>query len=106
MATARGLLVIGGADVVLGLGLLGIEGVAVSDAPQARAALEKALADPDTALVLMDEAWVEDLRDTLEAVAQESARPLVVEIPSATGANAAQALRSRVERALGFKLRE
>jgi vacuolar-type H+-ATPase subunit F/Vma7 len=106
LAGARGLTVIGGADVVLGLGLLGIDGVVVADAAQARAALARALADRDTALVLVDEAWVEDLRDTVEAVAQESARPLVVEIPSATGSAAAQTLHLRVERALGFKLRE
>lgn len=102
----RGIVVIGGADVVLGLGLLGIEGIAVNDADMAREALRTVLTRRDAALVLVDEAWLVSLRDTLEAAAQESAGPLVVEIPSATGAPAADALHGRVERALGFKLRE
>lgn len=106
MTAGRGIAVIGGADLVLGLGLLGIEGIAVSDAAGAHGALRALLDREDTSLVLVDEAWLESLRDTLEAAAQDSAGPLVVEIPSATGADAAEALHGRVERALGFKLRE
>ena len=103
---SRGIVVIGGADLVLGLGLLGIEGITVSDAGAALDALRAVLARRDAALVLVDEAWLESLGDTLEAAAQESAGPLVVEIPSATGTPAAGALHLRVERALGFTLRE
>jgi vacuolar-type H+-ATPase subunit F/Vma7 len=102
----RGLKVVGGADVVQGLGLLGIEGITVNDAEEARRALEALLTDPDAALVLVDEAWVEGLRETLETAAQSASGPLVVEIPSATGGGAAEALHHRVEQALGLKLRE
>jgi vacuolar-type H+-ATPase subunit F/Vma7 len=101
-----GIVAIGGADLVLGLGLLGIESIAVHDATTALDALRGALERPDAALVLVDEAWLETLRDTLEAAAQDSTGPLVVEIPSATGAPAADELHGRVERALGFRLRE
>ncbi len=106
MSAGSGIVVIGGQDVVLGLGLLGIDGIAVHDAETALDALRGVLARPDAALVLVDEAWLEGLRDTLEAAAQEGAGPLVVEIPSATGVPAADALHGRVEQALGFRLRE
>ena len=102
----EGIVVIGGPDLVLGLGLLGIDGIAVEDAASALDALRGVLERRDAALVLVDEAWLEALRATLEAAAQESAGPLVVEIPSATGAPAADALHGRVEQALGFRLRE
>ena len=105
-AASSGVTVIGGADVVMGLGLLGIDGTTVGDAEEARAALEEALARADLALVLVDEAWLETLQDTLELAARQPSGPLVVEIPSATGVDRVDALHRRVERALGFTLKE
>ena len=101
-----GVTAIGSADVVMGLGLLGIAGVAVTDATEARAALADALTRAGTVLVLVDEAWVGALEGTLERSAREASGPLVVEIPSPTGSDAAEALHRRVERALGFTLQE
>lgn len=106
MQSAGRLLAIGSADLVLGLGLLGIEGVEAHDAAEARDALQRALADPRTALVLIDEVLAEGLRATLEAAAQAAGRALVVEVPSATGMAGGEPLHRRVEQALGFQLRE
>lgn len=106
VAVTPGVKAIGSADLVLGLGLLGIDGVAVTDAEEARRALAAALAEDETTLVLVDEAWVDALRGPLESAAQEVAAPLVVELPSATGADAALALHHRLEGALGIALTE
>lgn len=90
----------------MGLGLLGIATIRAETEAEAREALERVMRDPDTALVLIDETRAEELRDTLEASLQASGRPLVVEIPGATGSHVAETLNERLERALGFTLRE
>ena len=51
--------VIGDEDAVFGLGLIGLEGRAVTSVEQAREAIRKAMSDPDTALVLLTENWSE-----------------------------------------------
>jgi len=100
------LVAIGGADLVMGLGLLGIETVRADTAAEARQALERVMREPGTALVFIDESRAAELRDLLEASLQASGWPLVVEIPGASGAHVAESLEERLERALGFTLRE
>lgn len=101
---ASGVLAIGAADAVLGLSLLGIEGVPVSNAAETRRALERALAARSMALVLVDETLAPDVQDLFEAAAEDPSMPLVVELPSPTGARGTTPLRSRVERVLGLSL--
>ena len=100
------LVAIGGADLVLGLSLLGIEAVRADTEAEARRALEHAMRAPGTSLILIDEARAAELRDVLEASMQASGRPLVVEVPGASGARLAESLNERLQRALGFTLRE
>lgn len=99
-----GVLAIVRPEVALGLGLLGIEGLEVTDARQARAALERALHARQAALVLVEEAHAEALQDLVEAAAQDPELPLVVELPSPEGARGTTPLRHRVERVLGLSL--
>jgi len=103
---ASGVLAIGAPDAVLGLSLLGIEGVPVADAAETRRALERALEARSMALVLVDEAHAADVQDLFETAAQDPSMPLVVELPSPTGARGSTPLRSRVERVLGLSLEE
>lgn len=106
MSAVAALVAIGSADMVLGFGLLGIDAVRADGEAETRQALERALADPETALVLIDESRASLVRDALEASLQASGGTLVVEVPGATGAHVSESLDERLERALGFKLRE
>lgn len=106
MADTSRVVAIGGADLVMGLGLLGIVGMRADDAAAAQAALERAVQDPATVLVLIDEAHAAALGPSLDARLQDAAGPLIVEIPGPGSAPSAEPLHERLERALGFKLRE
>lgn len=95
---------VGPPDTVLGLGLLGIEGTVVADAREAAAALDRALAAPDVAMVLVGRSWASALRDRIEAAAVGADAPLVVEVPDPDAAAAEVPLSERVERVLGVRL--
>ncbi|MFN2322619.1 MAG: V-type ATP synthase subunit F [Trueperaceae bacterium] len=98
------IVVVGPEDTVLGLGLLGIEGTVVANAHEAAAALERALATPGVAMVLLGQAWAADLRDRMEAAAVDVDGPLVVEVPDPDGVTGDVPLTERVERVLGMRL--
>ena len=98
------IVVVGPADTVLGLGLLGIEGTVVHGVREAAVALERALAAPDVAMVLLGQAWASDLRDRIEAAAVDPESPLVVEVPDPDGVTGDIPLTERVERVLGLHL--
>lgn len=103
-ATHGRILVVGPTDTVLGLGLLGIEGTAVSDVRSAAAAFDLALATPGVSLVLLGQAFSEPLRDRIERAAVDLDGPLVVEIPDPDGDVGEVPLSERVERVLGIGL--
>lgn len=98
------IVVVGPPDTVLGLGLLGIDGTAVTSERQAAAALDRALAAPDVAMVLLGQAWSGPLHDRLERAALHEGGPLVVEIPDPDGSDTHTSLTERVERVLGVRL--
>ncbi len=98
------IVVVGPEDTVLGLGLLGIEGTVVANARDAAAALERALATPGVAMVLLGQAWATALRDRIEAAAVDTDGPLVVEVPDPDGVTGDVPLTERVERVLGMRL--
>jgi vacuolar-type H+-ATPase subunit F/Vma7 len=98
------ILVVGSADVVLGLSLLGIDGTAVGTAAEAAAALDEAMATPGVALVLLGEAWGEALHAHLERMALLDDGPLVVELPDPDRDAGQAAVTERVGRVLGSRL--
>jgi vacuolar-type H+-ATPase subunit F/Vma7 len=93
------IVVIGDEDAVFGLGLIGLEGHAVSSVEQARMAIRKAMSNPDTALVLLTENWSEARPESMD-----ESGSLVVEIPSPGPAKPSMALEARIEQALGVHL--
>jgi vacuolar-type H+-ATPase subunit F/Vma7 len=96
--------VVGPPDTVLGLGLLGIEGTAVTTLREAAAALDAALAAPGVAMILLGQAWSGALRDRLESASLDPSGPLVVEIPDPDSEEAHVPLAERVEDVLGVRL--
>jgi vacuolar-type H+-ATPase subunit F/Vma7 len=91
--------VIGHEDAVFGLGLLGLQGRAVSSIEEARQAIRDALADPLIALILLTEDFSNARPETMD-----EAGALLVEIPGPGPGRAAGALEAQIERALGTHL--
>ncbi len=96
---AQKIVVIGDEDAVFGLGLIGLEGHAVTSVEEARQAVREAMSDPDTALVLLTENWSE-----ARAESMNESGALVVEIPGPGPAKPSLALEARIEQALGVHL--
>jgi len=93
------IVVVGDQDAVFGLGLIGLEGHAVTKIEHAREVIRKAMADPDTALILLTENWSEARPDSMD-----ESGALVVEIPSTGPTMPSMALEARIEQALGVRL--
>jgi len=93
------IVVIGDEDAVFGLGLIGLEGQAVTSIEQAREAVRKAMADPSTLLILLTEKWSEARPESMN-----ESGALVVEIPGPGVSKPSMALETRIERALGVHL--
>jgi vacuolar-type H+-ATPase subunit F/Vma7 len=96
----REIVVVGDEDAVFGLGLIGLRGYPARTLDEARQALQSALADPATALVLLTEDW-SAAKD--EVPGEGSA--LVIEIPCSGPVTArTKGLEETIERALGVRL--
>lgn len=95
----RKIVVIGDEDTVFGLSLLGLAGHAVTSVKEARGKVEKAMADPDTALILLTENWSE-----AQPEARDESGAFIVEIPGQRTVKASVALENQIERALGIRL--
>lgn len=96
------IVVIGDPDAVLGLGLIGFEGVPAASAAEARRALDRSLRDPGVALVLLTEDWAEALADRIDRDGNADG-PLVVEIPAPGGEPRGRSLHDRVRETLGIR---
>ena len=92
---------IGDEDAVFGLGLIGLEGHVVTTVEEGRQAIRNAMADPNTALILLTENWSEARPESMD-----ESGALVVEIPSSGPATPSVALEARIERALGVRLEQ
>ncbi len=71
---------IGGEDAVRGFRLAGVAGRAVAGAEEAAAALDEASASPDCGVIIMTRAAAGLVREKVEEIKLERARPLIVEI--------------------------
>jgi V/A-type H+-transporting ATPase subunit F len=99
-------LVIGHPDAVLGFSLAGVHGQAVTNADEANAALDSALASSsDNGIILVTQDVARLIQSRVEDLKLHSTVPLVVEIPSPEGASPdAPTLSEVVLRAIGIKL--
>ncbi len=97
------IVVIGDEDAIFGLGLIGLSGHAVSSIAEARQAIHAAMADPQTALILLTENWSDARPESRPDVADESGA-MIVEIPSPAATKPSIALEARIEQALGVRL--
>ena len=102
-ARSRKIVVIGGEDAVFGLSLIGLDGRIVSSVGEARQAIKNAMADRDTALILLTENYSE-ARPEHRDDALEDSGALIIEIPGPGPAKPSLALETRIEQALGVRL--
>jgi len=92
-------------DTEEGMRLAGIEGVVTHEAAEVSAALDKAAADSDVAVILVTEKLVTLCREKIYAFKLGVKRPLVVEIPDRHGTSKIGETISRyISEAIGVKL--
>lgn len=92
-------------DTQLGMRIAGIEGVVAHTQEEVSAALEKAVADENIAVVLMTEKLVKLCHDRVYELKLRCRRPLVVEIPDRHGgSDVIDSISHYVEGAIGIKL--
>ena len=73
--------VIGDEDLVLGLRLVGIEGIVVSDEKEFLEALKEVLNDGKAKIVFVSGSLLEQFRDEVESLRSRNPSSLIVEIP-------------------------
>ncbi len=97
--------VIGDQDTVLGFGLVGVEGRAVSTPENAHEAFEQALEDKDIGIMIITEATAQMMRSTVDRYTFTEDFPLIVEIPDRSGPSPDRPdMRSLVNQAIGINI--
>jgi V/A-type H+/Na+-transporting ATPase subunit F len=97
--------IIGDDDSVLGFGMIGVPGRAVSNAAQAEEAFKAALADGDVGIIIITERIADLIRPMVDRVLFTGRFPLVVEIPDRGGPMEGKlGIREMVNAAIGVKL--
>lgn len=96
--------VIGDRDTVLGIRLVGGDGVTVEDAETASAELEEALQDEAIQLLLITREWSDRLRERIDRLKMDRLRPIVMEIPGKSVEPPERSLNELVRRAIGINV--
>jgi V/A-type H+-transporting ATPase subunit F len=97
--------VIGDESTVMGFGLAGVAGEVVETADEAREALKKAFASPDTGIIIITEKIAAGIREEIESVIFGRTFPLVIEIPDRTGPMPGRtSIRQMVRAAVGINV--
>jgi len=97
--------VIGDQDTVLGFGLVGVEGIAVSSPEDVAAAFERAVGDKDIGIMIFTETAAQMIRTKVDQYIFTEDFPLVVEIPDRKGpAPDRPDMRSLVNQAIGINI--
>ncbi len=92
-------------DTLTGMRLAGVEGVVVHERPELKEALERAVADPDIAVLLLTEKFGREFPDIVNDVRLHCRTPLLIEIPDRHGTGRrADFITSYVNEAIGLKL--
>lgn len=104
MTTRERIRVIGSHNTVLGFSLLGINGDTPTDRDDLARLLRDAFADPQMALILIEEQVASDVPDLVADLQGRKSFPLVVEIPGPSGAQEKESLKDYIAGAIGIKL--
>lgn len=97
--------VVGDEDTVLGFGLVGVAGISVSGADQARAAFNDALKRDGVGIIIITERVAETIRGEVDQYMFTQEFPLIVEIPDRQGKlEGRPSLRELVNGAIGVAL--
>lgn len=92
-------------DTREGMRLAGIEGIVAHEPNEVDFALDKAMADPEIAVILMTEKLINLSHEKVYELKLNSVRPLIVEIPDRHGTSKITETISRyVSEAIGIKL--
>ena len=92
-------------DTQMGMRIAGIEGVVAHTADEVECALDRAVEDEETAVVLMTDKAERLCYDKVHNIMLNFRRPLIVEIPDRHGSSdAMDAISKYVEEAIGIKL--
>ncbi len=92
-------------DTQMGMRLAGIEGVVIHSEKHIRQELEKAIENPEIAVILMTETLVSKCPDLVYDLKLHRQRPLIVEIPDRHGnGRTADSITKYVREAIGVKL--
>ena len=96
--------VIGDRDMVTGFQLVGITGVEVATADEARRTLVKTVETIDVAIVIISEDFSTDLRETIDELRLNRIAPLIIELPGRSGPSGAIDMSRIVGKAIGIKV--
>ena len=97
--------IIGDEDTVLGFGIVGVSGSAVSTAEEAQRAFDAAIEDKDIAIVIMTERIADLMRPIVNRYLFTESFPLIVEIPDRKGSPPGRAgIKETVNAAIGIRL--
>ncbi len=92
-------------DTLTGMRLAGVEGIVVHEKSDLKKALESAVADPETAVILLTEKFGREFPEIIDEVRLHCRTPLLVEIPDRHGTGRrADFITSYVNEAIGLKL--
>jgi len=104
MTTRERIRVIGSHNTVLGFSLLGINGDTPTDRDDLARLLRDAFADPQMALILIEEQVASVAPELVAELQGRKDFPLVVEIPGPNGALEKESLKDYIAGAIGIKL--
>ena len=97
--------VIGDEDAVLGFGMVGVTGRAVTTAGQAEEAFKAALADGEVGIIIMTERIADLIRPMVDRFLFTGRFPLIVEVPDRRGPMEGKlGIREMVNAAIGVRL--
>lgn len=93
------------ADVLLGMRLSGVEGVAVHESGEAKKVLDEKMGDKDIAVILLTHKVIELIPDTVYDYKLNRKTPLLVEIPDRHGnGRTKDSITKYVQEAIGVKI--
>lgn len=92
-------------DTLMGMRLVGIEGMVIHERQEVLEQLEKRMHDPDIGIILMTTKLVQLCPDVVSEIKLKRKQPLIVEIPDRHGsAKIGETIDGYVSEAIGVKL--